>query len=201
MANLLSQHLRSMAFNNGWANHRLYKACLLLSTDEFVAPRSSFFPTIKATLNHILTVDWFYLQALERELQGEEPALDSERFFEPEEPFSSCVELHREQHQADHRLIAYCSALLDDGLGRYVSIVRPQRTQRDTRLRLLAHLFEHQIHHRGQVHAMLAETAVSPPQLDEFFCEGEAELRAQDFAELGWSEALVWLAQQPKRPA
>lgn len=201
MANPLSQHLRSMAFNNGWANHRLYKACLLLSAGEFCAPRSSFFPSIKATLNHILTVDWFYMQALEREQQGEPPALDGERFFEPPEPFASCAELHREQHQADRRLIAYCSALVDDELGRYVNIVRPQRTQRDTRLRLLAHLFEHQVHQRGQVHAMLADTAVSPPQLDEFFCEGEAHLRAQDFAELGWSEALVWSAQQPHRLA
>lgn len=39
---------------------------------------------------------------------------------------------------------------------------------------------------------MLSDTAVRPPQLDEFFCEEEADLRALDFAELGWSEAQVW---------
>lgn len=64
--------------------------------------------------------------------------------------------------------------------------------QHDSRLRMLSHLFEHQIHHRGQVHAMLSETRVAPPQLDEFFCAGEAGLRAADFAELGWTEALIW---------
>ncbi len=37
--------------------------------------------------------------------------------------------------------------------------------------RLLAHLFQHQIHHRGQAHAMLAGTTVAPPQLDEFFLD------------------------------
>ena len=36
---------------------------------------------------------------------------------------------------------------------------------------ILAHLFQHQIHHRGQAHAMLAGTAVPPPQLDEFFLD------------------------------
>ena len=36
---------------------------------------------------------------------------------------------------------------------------------------LLAHLFIHQIHHRGQVHAMLSGTSVKPPQLDEFFLD------------------------------
>lgn len=195
MADPLSHYLLAQAYNNGWANHRLYKACLQLSQDEFLAPRSSFFPSIKATLNHILTVDWFYLQALECEQAGDAPELDSGRFFEPEEPFNTCLALHREQAQADHRLIAYCRLLKDDSLGRHVTILRPDRTQRDTRVRLLAHLFEHQVHHRGQVHAMLADTDIKPPQLDEFFCEGEAHLRARDFAELGWTEAQVWSGQ------
>lgn len=188
----LSHHLLTQAYNNGWANHRLYKACLQLTQDEFVAPRCSFFPSIKATLNHLLTVDWFYLHALECEQRGEAPDPDGERFFEPEQPFATCADLHAEQAQADHRLIAYCRLLRDDQLRRYVSIVRPERVQREQRLRLLAHLFEHQIHHRGQVHGMLSDTAVRPPQLDEFFCEEEAHLRADDFAELRWSEALVW---------
>ena len=195
MAEPLSHHLLTMAYNNAWANHRLYKACLQLCRDDFVAPRCSFFPSIKATLNHLLTVDWFYLQALECELRGEPPEADAGRFFEPEEPFDNAEQLQREQAQTDRRLIAYCRQLRDDQLQRYVPIVRPERVQHDTRLRLLAHLFEHQIHHRGQVHAMLAETDVRPPQLDEFFCEGEAELRAQDFAELGWTEALIWPRQ------
>lgn len=188
----LSHHLLTQAYNNGWANHRLYKACLQLTQDEFVAPRCSFFPSIKATLNHLLTVDRFYLQALECEQRGEAPELDSERFFEPEQAFATCTDLHAEQVQADHRLIAYCQQLQDDQLQRYVSIVRPDRLQREPRLRLLSHLFEHQIHHRGQVHAMLSDTSVHPPQLDEFFCEDEAHLRVDDFAELGWNEAQIW---------
>ena len=36
---------------------------------------------------------------------------------------------------------------------------------------------------------MLSGTSVSPPQLDEFFAESEAPIRAQDFSELGWTEA------------
>lgn len=192
MSQPLSHHLLTQAYNNAWANHRLYKACRQLSRDEFVAPRCSFFPSIKATLNHLLTVDWFYLQALECELRGEPADEEAGRFFEPQEPFDNAEQLQREQAQSDRRLIAYCSQLRDDQLQRYVSIVRPVRVQRDQRLRLLAHLFEHQIHHRGQVHAMLAETDVRPPQLDEFFCEEEAHLRAQDFAELGWTEEMIW---------
>ena len=49
---------RSMAYNNAWANHRLLSACLRLSQDEFTAPRVGFFPSLSATLNHIL--GWCY---------------------------------------------------------------------------------------------------------------------------------------------
>jgi uncharacterized damage-inducible protein DinB len=66
------------------------------------------------------------------------------------------------------------------------------RIQVERRDRLLLHLFQHQVHHRGQAHAMLAGTTVKPPQLDEFFSEAEAPLRAAEFAALDWSEATVW---------
>jgi uncharacterized damage-inducible protein DinB len=82
--------------------------------------------------------------------------------------------------------------LRDDTLARLVTILRPSGPQHDTRTRLLAHLFEHQIHHRGQAHAMLSATQVRPPQLDEFFCAMDAPARAAELAELGFSEAEIW---------
>ena len=39
---------------------------------------------------------------------------------------------------------------------------------------------------------MFSATPVAPPQLDEFFSAGEAPLRADEFAELGWTEETVW---------
>ncbi|POA18368.1 damage-inducible protein DinB [Pseudomonas sp. FW300-N1A1] len=187
----LSHHLLTMAYQNAWANHRLGKACAQLSQSDFEARRVSFFPSIKATLNHILTCDWFYVDALEREMRGDLPHPQCDVFFQDEEPFASSAELMREQHQVDLRLIAYCAQLRDAGLTRRVTTAR-EIPQQDTRLRMLSHLFEHQIHHRGQVHAMLSGTPVAPPQLDEFFCAGEARLRVEDFAELGWTEAQIW---------
>jgi uncharacterized damage-inducible protein DinB len=192
MANALAKHLLTMAYNNAWANHRLLKACAQLGQEDFTATRVSFFPSIKATLNHLLTVDWFYVDALEREARGLEPHPGYRVFFEPPEPFVACADLRREQAAVDRRLIDYCAARNDADLERIVTILRPRQVQHDTCSRLLAHLFQHQIHHRGQVHAMLAGTAVKPPQLDDFFCAGDAPLRAADFAELGWTESQVW---------
>jgi uncharacterized damage-inducible protein DinB len=188
----LAHHFLTMAYNNAWANHRLLKACAQLSQDEFTARRTSFFPSIRATFNHIVTVDWLYIDMLERAVQGRPPNLEAGKFFEPEEPFDTCAALADAQRAADRRLIALCAALTDAQLDGPVQVPRRDGIHTDRIARILAHLFQHQIHHRGQVHAMLAGTAVRPPQLDEFFCSNEAALRAQDFAELGFSEEAIW---------
>jgi uncharacterized damage-inducible protein DinB len=192
MHTTLSHHFLTQAYQNAWANHRLLKAVSQLSPADFTATRVSFFPSIRATLNHVLTVDWFYLEALERESRGEAPDPDCYRFFSPEQPFEACAPLQAAQRDADRRLIAYAQSLTDHTLERLVTIARPGTPQHDTRRRLLAHLLQHQIHHRGQVHAMLAGTSVKPPPLDEFHCAGELGLRQAEFDELGFSEAQIW---------
>ena len=188
----LSHHFFTMACNNAWANHRLLSACLRLTPAEFVATRTSFFPSIRATLNHNVTVDWYYVDALERALRGEPVNPDARGFFAPEQPFTDCAALLAAQHAVDRRLITACRGLADDPLERPVAILRRTGVKYESVRRLLAHLFQHQIHHRGQAHAMLAGTAVPPPPLDEFFCAEEAELRAAELAELGLSEAQIW---------
>jgi len=182
-SNLLT--LRSMAYNNGWANHRLLTACTGLSQAEFEAPRTGFFPSIQATLNHILTIDWFYVDALEGGTLG--PAAYANPI-----PCLTLSELRAAQAAVDRRLIAFCSALDEKGPDRIIRVHRETRVQTERADRLLLHLFQHDIHHRGQAHSMLSGTAVAPPQLDEFFSVGEAPLRAAEFKELGWTEAEIW---------
>ncbi len=176
-------YFAAQARNNAWANHRLLNACARLSQAEFEATRTSFFPSIKATLNHILTVDRFYVDAMEGGTLGHAA-------FAIPEPCTTVAELRREQAEVDNRLIAWCEAL--DDPGHIVEVHRGPRIQRERADRLLLHLFEHDIHHRGQVHAMLSGTGVTPPQLDEFFSVDEAPLRAADFAALGWTERDIW---------
>lgn len=188
----LAHHLSTMAYNNAWSSHRLLNACEQLTQDEFVARRTSFFPSIKATLNHIVTVDWYYVDALERWRSGRAVNAESAAWFDPEQPFDTCAALATAQRSVDRRLVALCDTLVDDDLVQPVAIMRSAGVQHETLTRLLAHLFQHQIHHRGQVHAMLAGTSVAPPQLDEFFCANEAHLRAAELAELGYSEARIF---------
>ncbi|MGY6246115.1 DinB family protein [Bosea thiooxidans] len=176
----LAAHFRKMAHNNAWANWRLLTACAQLSEADFQAGRTSFFPSLHETLNHNLVVDLYYIDALERGGLGQ---LIFERF----RPLD-IAQLLPAQAAADRRIIAFCDALSDDTLATTVATDRGENGWIDERVDdLLAHLFQHQIHHRGQAHAMLAGTAVAPPQLDEYFLlydsqQTRVELRRLDLA-------------------
>lgn len=192
----LAHHLFTLACNNAWANHRLLRACGQLSAEAFTATRVSFFPSLCATLNHNLTVDWYYVDALERAFCAAPVRLDVKSFFDPAEPYASCEELSEAQHAVDRRLLSLCRNLTDAQLDTQVGISRSSGVQFETATRMLTHLFQHQIHHRGQAHAMLAGTSVRPPQLDEFFCANEAHLRKAELEALGLSEELIWGPQR-----
>jgi len=181
----LLQTYRAFAYNNAWANHRLLTACAALSQADFEAERTGFFPSLQRTLNHIYVIDLFYIDALEGGWLG--PAA-----WQNEVPHPALPGLKLAQAAMDRRLIAVCDALTPDLLNGFVRINRDTRIQTERRDRLLMHLFQHQIHHRGQAHTMLSGTAVEPPQLDEFFAAEEAPLRAAEFASLGWTENNIW---------
>jgi uncharacterized damage-inducible protein DinB len=78
--------------------------------------------------------------------------------------------------------------LTPEKLASIVELQRGARVQRERMEDVLSHLFQHQTHHRGQVHAMLSGSTVAPPQLDEFIVDDDARFRGGEIAALGWSE-------------
>lgn len=180
MATGLVGHAVAMARNNIWANHRLLTACRPLTQAEFAEKRTSFFPSLRATLNHILWVDTYYIDALERD----PTVLD--RYHDPQPDFADAASLHDAQIASDRRLLAFCQRQTEQSLADAIVLPRPNRKPPPTTvISVLEHLFQHQTHHRGQAHAMLAGTKVKPPQLDEFFLAGEQHLRRDELLELG----------------
>lgn len=178
---------RKLAYNNALANYRLHQACRGLQPGEFEAPRVSFFPSIKATLNHILVVDRFYIDALKGGTLG--PAA----WADPE-PCQTIDSLAVEQSALDAVLVGLVDAITPAALGAEVRIHRQERIQRERFDDVLQHVFQHQTHHRGQVHAMLSGTSVKPPQLDEFIVADDGAFRQQEVAALGFDEERLMAA-------
>jgi uncharacterized damage-inducible protein DinB len=181
----LPSQLRIQAHANRLANHRLHNSMLALDADAFHAPRTGFFPSLAATLNHVLAVDLYYIGALHR--QPRIAALWSEFV-----PAGTLAELRERQAASDERLIAWCGPLDAAGCDAMIDMDRGTHVQRDRAGHVLAHLFMHQTHHRGQAHGMLSGTAVKPPQLDEFLMPSDAGFRQGDMQALGWREAAVY---------
>jgi uncharacterized damage-inducible protein DinB len=113
----LQTTLHAQACNNTVANHRLLRTCSGLSQAALAAERTGFFPSIIHTLNHILTVDWFYVSALEDACIGYAA-------FMPEIPCPEFDDLAREQRAVDLRLRRLCEQLTDADLSRPVALVR-----------------------------------------------------------------------------
>jgi len=182
----LARVLSVQAHANRLANRRLQAALANLSTSELHARRTSFFPTLIGTLNHLLAVDRYYIAALHGE-----PDMEAQyRRFAPHDELASYASA---QDASDIKLIAFCDRLDDAGAGAEVTMDRGEgKVQRDRAAFVLAHLFMHQTHHRGQLHSMLSGTHVKPPQLDEFVMPSDANWRVQDMSALGWSEREIY---------
>lgn len=175
---------RHLARNALLANRRLHLAIAALQPGEWEAPRTSFFPSLRATMNHVFTVGRFYFDAIQGGTLGYAA-------FEPEEPFVDQAALATAQSALDRAAVDLVDRLRPADLGRPVHIHRPTRVQVETLADTLMHMFLHDQHHRGQVHAMLSGTSITPPQLDEFFMSDDARFRSQDLAATGWTEVEI----------
>lgn len=154
---------RTQARNNAWANEVLGAACAALSSEEFAAPRPGFFGSLKATLNHIRLVDLYYFDAMSSGGVGE-------AVFDAEDEGDAAKHADL-QAEIDLRLIGFCDQLDEVDANQIIAIQRRDGPVEERLDMLLLHLFQHQVHHRGQAHVMLSHAGAAPPQLDDFFLE------------------------------
>ena len=154
-------YVDTFARYNAWANERLYDACARLGDAEYRAPRRSFFGSIHATLNHILVGDRLWMSRIE----GPPLAYALNQILH--EDFAALREARRAQDEALFSLVGNLPA---ERLDQPLAYANTKGTRFETPLRLvLGHIFNHQTHHRGQVHDMLSQTAVPPPEIDLIF--------------------------------
>lgn len=170
--NSMSVYLK-LAQNNAWANATFWAAAGALSDSDLLAPRPGYFGSLQKTLQHILEVDLYYLDALEGGGQGLV-------VFDTPLPQSG-IEIATAQANADARLIAVCQHLDAADLAQSVDLERPGGMTQENRGDLILHLLQHQIHHRGQAHVQLQDAGIAPPQLDEFFLLNDRAPAAQAY--------------------
>ena len=158
-------HFRTFAAYNTWVNGRVYDACGGLPEAEYKKVRPSFFRSIHGTLNHILLTDRLWLTRLE----GGQPPSKPGGVALDEELYGDLAGLRAARAAEDERLVRLVEDAADERFAEMLEF-------RDGRgvvhhhgfAIMLANLFNHQTHHRGQTHDHLSQTDVDPPPLDLF---------------------------------
>jgi uncharacterized damage-inducible protein DinB len=150
---------RVLARYNRIANERLYETCAQLDLAEYRKHRQGSFGSIHALLNHMLLADRIWTS---RFAGGGKttPPLDSILF-------DTFPELHSARVAQDAEIEAFFAGVDGDFLHRELRYVNSLGKDSVAIAPLAAlHFFNHQTHHRGQVHVMLSQTDIKPPSLD-----------------------------------
>jgi uncharacterized damage-inducible protein DinB len=153
-------HFRMFAGYNSWANALVYDQAVKLSDADYRADRGAFFKSVHGTLNHLLVADriWMHRFTGEGETTQQLDAILHESFDE----------LRATRWKEDARIEAFIDGLDEDRLARtfsYRAISKPAQVEQ-TLNAALAHFFNHQTHHRGQVHCLLTMLTGEGPCLD-----------------------------------
>jgi uncharacterized damage-inducible protein DinB len=164
-------YFKTLALYNRWANQRIYTAVAALPPDIYMADRGMFFRSVHGTLNHILVADRIWLfritgegnkpQTLDEILYDDFEALKAARIAEDERILK--VVSHMPAAQFDQPL-AYANM-------KGVALEDPC-------VMVFGHLFNHQTHHRGQIHSALSQAGYEPPALDIIYFQREEISRA-----------------------
>lgn len=159
---LSTKAIQTLARYNQWQNQSLYGAADLLDDAARRADRGAFFRSIHETLSHVYWGDSIWMSRLAGWEKPSAPFSDSASFVR------DWAELRARRADADARIIAWADALTEADIAGdlvWISGVAKAELTRP-RWQILLHFFNHQTHHRGQVHAMLTAAGAKPDDTD-----------------------------------
>ena len=150
---------RYYARYNRLANETLYEACAALVDEERRRDLGAFFKSVHGTLNHLLLGDRIWMTRFEG---GNHPSTDLGAIL-----YDDFATLCAARVAMDVRIERFVSDLPRDfaaGTIRYLN--NAGIVSEDPLDVLLPHFFNHQTHHRAQVHTLLSQLGRDPPVLD-----------------------------------
>jgi uncharacterized damage-inducible protein DinB len=144
---------------NTLANEALYEACARLSGEEYRRDLGAFFKSVHGTLNHQVLVDRLWMARFEG---GSPPSTNLDAIL-----YGDFDALRAARMALDARIEAFFAILPADFASRSVRYVNNTGVDTEDPLSLiLPHYFNHQTHHRAQVHTLLSQLGYVAPVLD-----------------------------------
>jgi uncharacterized damage-inducible protein DinB len=158
-------YLQKLARYNRWQNENLYGAAETLSDEERKRERGAFFGSIHGTFNHLVWADRIWLSRFAGTPKPSVGIKGSAALY------PDWAELKRERAKLDETIVGWADGLATSPVqGDLVWF--SGATQREISMPkwiTLAHFFNHQTHHRGQIHCMLTQAGAKPEDTDLVF--------------------------------
>lgn len=156
------EHLRLMARYNAWQNRSLVAAADTLSDDDRWQERGAFFGSVAGTFNHLLWDDALWLARFAGDVRPElsvPVSLESPRDWDVFKGLRVKRDAEVASWAAGVSEADLCGVIAWYPGGGDVRVEKPAAV-------CFAHLFNHQTHHRGQIHAMLTSAGAVPEPTD-----------------------------------
>ncbi|HYH20885.1 MAG TPA: DinB family protein [Azospirillum sp.] len=155
----MKAHFDAFARYNRWANRRLYAAVAELSDAQFREDRGAFFGSLRGTLNHILVGDRLWFGRIEG--AGPMPSRLDEILCD------TFADLRAAREAEDERILRVVGGLDEARIAAPFAYRTVKGEPFEQPLsEVLAHVFNHQTHHRGQAHALLSQLGREAPPID-----------------------------------
>lgn len=156
---------RLLATYNGWMNGRIYDAAAKLTPAEIAQDRGAFFGSILGTLEHLVVGDTLWLRRFADHPTLAVPLAAVAALPPPtaldQIQFGALEPLRARREMLDGAITEMIEALMEHDLD-FALAYRNTRGVATSRVfgLLLAHFFNHQTHHRGQVTTLLSQSGV-----------------------------------------
>ncbi|WP_306226842.1 DinB family protein [Bosea beijingensis] len=159
--------VQTMARYNAWQNRSLMAAADGLTDEARKLDRGAFFKSIHGTFNHVLWGDETWLSRLAGSEKPSVGGRDSAVYFAGWEQFCA------RRRQRDQFILDWADKVTADWLRGTLIWYSGAAGREMGRPRgfVIAHFFNHQTHHRGQIHAMLTAAGVKPDDTDLFLVD------------------------------
>ena len=165
-------YVKSMARYGAWQNSQLIDACAPLSEAELRADRGAFFGSLFATMNHLLWADMSWLARLSP-AHATTPHVPAAEHGEMTPDFNIW---RAERVKMDRQILSWAETVTCDMFSGELSWVSDLLGRSFTKPYDLCvvHFFNHQTHHRGQMHHMLSSLGKDTAVSDLLFMPEEA---------------------------
>ena len=160
------EYCRALARYNRWMNDKLYAVASQLTDDERKRDQGAFFKSIHGTFNHLLLADRVWMGRFTgANPQGDWLGPGGIRSLD-QELYSDFDDLWRERIKTDGQIESWVATLTAERLFSPLRFVRKEVVHEHPLWWSLAHLFNHQTHHRGQVTTLLMQAGRDPGVTD-----------------------------------